>query len=145
MHLASGDDDLLMATIANRDNVNIAIDKSSWVYSHSPTSMKSYLRQKMRHLSTATSYQSSTKVFLGWFSALHLGILLCAFVLLLVYPRAVLAVLGVKWLLQLYMQRRWISKVADRQYLFLFPIIEVAVACLYLFLSPYLWFHKKGW
>lgn len=68
MHLASGDDDLLINKLANKSNYTIQITPKSWVYSKAKTSWKDYFNQKRRHMSTASSYKFSDQLMLLLFS-----------------------------------------------------------------------------
>lgn len=66
--LSSGDDDLIINKIATQKNVNICIEKPSWVYSKPVLDWKNYIRQKKRHYSTAHRYLFKHQVLLSAFS-----------------------------------------------------------------------------
>ena len=67
--IASGDDDLFVREVANRKNVAVSLDPESFVYSEAKPNLKSYFRQKRRHLSTSTHYKWFHQLLLGLFGA----------------------------------------------------------------------------
>jgi len=56
-HLASGDDDLMINALANGQNTSICIHPESFMYSNPKTSLRSFLTQKTRHISTSVYYK----------------------------------------------------------------------------------------
>ena len=56
--ILSGDDDLLINETATSGNTSIVIDKTAFTRSEPKTRWKSFLDQKIRHLTTANSYKS---------------------------------------------------------------------------------------
>ncbi len=64
-HLQSGDDDLFINEVANSKNVSISIDKNSFVYSTPQNSLKDWIWQKKRHLTTFHRYKAIHKIFLS--------------------------------------------------------------------------------
>ena len=100
INLASGDDDLLVNQLANKENCTIQIDPKSWVYSEPKHSWSSYFRQKRRHMSTATSYKFSHQFMLSLFSASWI----------LFYVMLVLFAIKMMWLeIFILFLVRWIS------------------------------------
>jgi glycosyltransferase involved in cell wall biosynthesis len=67
MHIRSGDDDLLINQIANKNNTSLCINPDAFTISPPKTSFKSWFRQKRRHISTASFYRFRHKVLLGGF------------------------------------------------------------------------------
>ena len=84
MDLLSGDDDLLVNSIASNQNVAIQIDPKSWVISQPKETLTSYINQKRRHLSTATRYKKSHQSMLLIFSMSWILLYLSMFVLLFI-------------------------------------------------------------
>lgn len=66
--VASGDDDLFINKVADRDNVSVEIDPESHTLSSQPDSFVALLRQKKRHLSTSFYYRSKFKWLLGTYN-----------------------------------------------------------------------------
>jgi biofilm PGA synthesis N-glycosyltransferase PgaC len=142
---ASGDDDLLIQEMANSNNVAINLDTNSWVFSKAPSSWRELIQQKIRHLSTATSYKIETQLLLVFFSFIHLGIYILAIILLI---RGMLLwtllALVLKYLLQSILHGRIALRLGGLLYLILFPLIEIFLSIYYLLLSPFLWWRKRN-
>lgn len=66
-HIRSGDDDLFVSQIANQNNTRICDDKESFTESKPHNSFMNWIRQKRRHITTATHYKPETKILLGLF------------------------------------------------------------------------------
>lgn len=68
LDIASGDDDLLINTISNKDNTDICIHPNSFVYTQPADSWNNYYRQKTRHYSTSKRYKLLHKILLSAYS-----------------------------------------------------------------------------
>lgn len=66
-HTKSGDDDLLISEIANAANTQICDAPESVTVSAAHTSFSDWIKQKRRHITTATHYKNKTKFLLGLF------------------------------------------------------------------------------
>ncbi len=69
LKIASGDDDLLVSAKSNKKNVKLSLDPESFVYSDSKNSLTSYIKQKSRHIKSASEYKKNIKFFLFLFAA----------------------------------------------------------------------------
>lgn len=56
-NLASGDDDLFVSKVANKENTAVELSPESFVYSEPKHSMSEWIRQKRRHYSTGKYYK----------------------------------------------------------------------------------------
>jgi poly-beta-1,6-N-acetyl-D-glucosamine synthase len=63
-HIASGDDDLFIASVANRENTDIVINAESHTASIAKDTWQAWMEQKIRHLSTAPFYSRTIKFLL---------------------------------------------------------------------------------
>lgn len=61
--ITGGDDDLFINQLPEGTPVGISISKSSFVYSYAETSIKTYLKQKIRHLSVGKYYLPENKLW----------------------------------------------------------------------------------
>ena len=68
-HIPSGDDDLFINKVANRNNTAVVIDPDAVTRSIPRTTWKGWLRQKSRHYSTAKFYKPKHKFLLGSYFA----------------------------------------------------------------------------
>ncbi len=66
-HIKSGDDDLFINQAANKTNTSVVLAKDSFTHSVPSKKYSEWRDQKLRHLSTAPLYKSSTKNSLGFF------------------------------------------------------------------------------
>ncbi len=63
--LASGDDDLFVNQVANKNNTKIEISRESFTHTEAKKSFPEWAKQKRRHLTTGKYYNSKTKWLLG--------------------------------------------------------------------------------
>lgn len=63
--IPSGDDDIFISQVANKNNTRIFIDPSCRVESEPKHTFGNWIRQKRRHYSTANMYKRSTNIILG--------------------------------------------------------------------------------
>lgn len=79
----SGDDDLMINEMSNRQNTGIQMDSSTFMFSEGETSLIKYYRQKIRHFSTGTHYKFIDKTILSLISFSHavycLGLIIIIF------------------------------------------------------------------
>jgi glycosyltransferase involved in cell wall biosynthesis len=67
MNVHSGDDDLFINQIANSKNTSLCFSKKSFTESLPENSLKDWINQKRRHLTTAIYYKPKHKLMLGLF------------------------------------------------------------------------------
>jgi len=81
-HIKSGDDDLLVNAVSSKYNMALCLDPDTFVESTPKTSMRAWVTQKRRHISTSTYYKTQHQVVLGtqyftrflfWYFALPLS------------------------------------------------------------------------
>lgn len=133
-NIPSGDDDLFIMQVANAGNTRVELSPDSFMYSEPKVSLKNWLRQKQRHLSTSKHYSFLFKILLGvsstslLFFYLTLIILLCKNVLLI----PVLLVMLFTILSRVFIQKKAASKLGENQ-LLLFSLFG---DILYVFILP---------
>lgn len=109
--IISGDDDLFVQqALSIHANISLCMHPHALTYSTAPATLKDYLSQKSRHISTSTKYSWLSKLLLGWFALSHVlffvvllaGVLtgMYAFVGVVLVIRLVLV--GLAW-------RRWMK------------------------------------
>ncbi len=79
-HITGGDDDLFVNAIAHKNNTTICIHPDSFMYSIPKNTWKSWLVQKIRHLSVSKYYQRKHQVILGLLHLSHIGFYLSTFI-----------------------------------------------------------------
>ena len=99
--VVGGDDDLWVNAHARRANTEVALAAEALVYSVPKTSLKSYFRQKTRHLHASQHYGRWDKIWLGTLS-LSTIVVWMAGILLLIFSNHWQAIVGVflfRWLI----------------------------------------------
>ncbi|MEO6833833.1 MAG: glycosyltransferase [Chitinophagaceae bacterium] len=66
--LPSGDDDLLVSLCATKQNFDVVAYPESFTWSDAKSSLKEYVAQKQRHVSTGKYYPKKIKALLGLFA-----------------------------------------------------------------------------
>jgi len=66
--IKSGDDDLFINQVADKNNTQIALHPDSFTYSEAKSNFAAWFRQKKRHMSTGKYYKSIHKYRLGMLS-----------------------------------------------------------------------------
>ncbi|PKP54077.1 MAG: transmembrane glycosyltransferase [Bacteroidetes bacterium HGW-Bacteroidetes-1] len=93
-NIPSGDDDLFISMVANKNNTSVEIATEALVESMPKTQLSSWTQQKRRHLSTGKYYKKGIKFFLGIYSLSQL-LFYASFVWLLFLPIMYFIPLGV--------------------------------------------------
>jgi glycosyltransferase involved in cell wall biosynthesis len=124
-HIPSGDDDLFINKAASRLNTRIAACPDCITISEPKASLKEWVRQKRRHVSTAKYYKGSTLFILGsitfsqyffWFSFLAL--------LFTPWWNIALALFSIRLLMQMLIYGKAMKKLGESDLLVYSPVIE---------------------
>ncbi len=145
-NLASGDDDLMINALANRNNTAICLHPESFVYSNPKTDLRSFMNQKMRHISTSVYYKPIHKVLLTLFSGTHIAFYLAVVVGLLVGLvswKLALILLLVKWIIQQLINYPVMKKLNESDLFWKFPFLDVLFFVYLLVLPIYYFFNKN--
>lgn len=143
--LISGDDDLFINQVANKHNTRVQPDPASFTYSKPKQTFGSWFRQKRRHLTTGGFYKLKHKLVLGTFSLTQflfytLIILLLAFKVELIL---VASLFFVRAATQIYIIKRTMVKMNERNFLFWVPFFEVFLMVVNAWLGFWGLFSKK--
>jgi biofilm PGA synthesis N-glycosyltransferase PgaC len=143
-HIASGDDDLFINEVANGENVNIVLEKESFVYSEPKMTWRDYYRQKTRHLSTATSYQLKHQILLGLLSASHFLFYVTGTTLFVLNFNVIF--LGTLFVLRcivlVYYYGIILKRFQEKRLLLWIPILDFMYVLYYIIFIPILFFRK---
>jgi cellulose synthase/poly-beta-1,6-N-acetylglucosamine synthase-like glycosyltransferase len=125
--IPSGDDDLFVNQIANRNNTGICLELDSHVESLPEESWKAFWRQKRRHLTTGVKYRFWHKVLLvaqplSLFAFLLAGIVLLGYSTWLV---GVAIVFVLRFLIQIFIFRRSSRWLGQGDLAILAPVLEI--------------------
>ncbi len=127
--IKSGDDDLFVNQIATKKNTTICYSKQSFVQSQPKLKFRSWIRQKRRHISTASFYRTKHKVMLGLFYISQilfyvLGILLLLF---LFQWETVLLLILLRYIMQYFILYSAAKKLDEKDLLLYLPILECSL------------------
>lgn len=143
-HIASGDDDLFINEVATGENVNIVLEKESFVYSEPKTTWRDYYRQKTRHLSTATSYQLKHKLLLGLLSASHFLFYVTGITLFVLKFNVIFlgTLFVIRSVVLFYYYARILKRFQEKRLLLWIPILDFMFILYYITFTPILFFRK---
>ena len=147
MHLASGDDDLLINKAARFSNTSVVLTPQAFMYSVPKSNWRDFYYQKRRHLTAGRHYQTKHQVLLGMLSASHVGHYLSALCLVILFPaRWPLALFAttVRILVVCWQYRRILSLLRDSSLLLWVPLLDVAYLLYYLVFAPVLFNTGKS-
>ena len=127
MSLKSGDDDLFINEVANQTNTSICFTEDSFTISEPKTSIKSWILQKRRHISTAKFYKLKHKFLLGLFytSQLLFWVLGILLVLLSYNWQWILVLIILRFIVQLLCFGFTAKKLGEIDLIVLTPILEL--------------------
>jgi len=96
----SGDDDLLVKTGSNKRNYALVSQSEAYTYTAAPHDLKSWIKQKQRHLTDGKQYKLYTKLLLAIYGFTHAAMWLY-FLALMLSPYWVyaLAIMGIRCLI----------------------------------------------
>ncbi len=142
--IASGDDDLLINFAANSDNTTICLEPGSFVYSPGKETLKSFIRQKTRHISSSHRYRWSDKILLGLSSIAQMGLYISALILLFSQSSIWLVPLLAYWILMIIIQYPICKKLHCMDLWLLFPVYDIVMAMYYIIMIPFTFIKKQN-
>lgn len=127
LHLRSGDDDLFVNEASTPDNTAICYHPDSITRSVPKNKFSDWFRQKRRHVSVAGHYKTKHKILLGTFFSFRIlfWLLFFSLVIFQVYPQVVLAILGVKLLIEALVYIKAGKKLNETDVVWLFPFFDL--------------------
>lgn len=146
-HIPSGDDDLFINKLANRQNTAVVLDPEAITRSIPKTTWGGWLKQKSRHYTTAKYYKPLHKFLLGLYFVSQFAFYpLLAAALVFWNWQWVLPVAGVKLLLQGVVLYRSMAKLDEKDLWPWFILLDLWMFFYYLIFFPALWRRPaKSW
>ena len=148
LDIHSGDDDLFVNQVANRNNTKICFSFNSFTKSLPKTSFKNWIRQKRRHISTVKHYKWIHKIKLGSFylSQLLFWGLSISLLIFLFQWQIVVSLISLRLIIQYYVLWKSSKKLNEQDMILLLPILELFLILTQLFIFNYNIFSKpKHW
>ncbi len=142
--VTGGDDDLLINQLPPSAKVNIVLSKESTIYSTPKRNLKSFLRQKIRHLSVSKHYKAGNKIYLTVF---YVTFILFYIVMPFLFKNLIELglVFGgyfIKILIQLNCFKLLYKHSGHKQDYFWAPLTDMMYVFYLMFLGPYSWIRK---
>jgi len=145
--LPTGDDDILVSTMATRDNTALVTDRNAFTYTDAKTSWLYWIEQKKRHLSAGKYYKPGVKALLGVYAMSH-AILWLSFIGLLftTFLKIVLVLMAARCLVYWAVWMISAALIKEESLWFTFPFFDFAWMLYNFAFSPYIiWKNKKQW
>ena len=123
--IPSGDDDLFVNKSATRHNVRIAANKNCITFSEPKKSLKEWVPQKRRHISTAQHYKPFSKFILGIITFYQYIFWLSAIALLFSYRFKFIAlgIIAGYIIIQLFVLKKAMTRLGERK-LFVYSLLS---------------------
>ena len=145
INVVGGDDDLFVNKSAKGANTIVKLDPDAITISKPKSTLRSYITQKVRHLSVGKYYRTRDKLFLGLFSLAHIfsWIVLIGSLIFNSYPIIFGIIFFVGFLLLILNFNILNKKSGVRFSLWLVPIMDVVYWFFYIFVGLRTLFTKK--
>ena len=144
--IPGGDDDLFINQVANKNNTAIVLDPAAHTLSKAKKTWGEWLNQKYRHYTTAKYYRGKHKFWLLLYSATQFLLYPLAIVAAFYNWWMVLAVLGLKWIVQGIIYYKCMKKLNEADLFPMFLFWDFWMCIYYVLFLPAL-FRKprKNW
>jgi glycosyltransferase involved in cell wall biosynthesis len=146
-HIPGGDDDLFINKTATGKNTAVIIDPDAITRSIPKRTWRSWLRQKSRHYSTAKFYKPKHKFLLGlYFATQFIFYPLCAAAIIFYDWRYVMAIFGIRFLIQAFVLFKAMKKMGEKDLWPWFIFLDMWMFFYYIIFAPALWRKvRKDW
>lgn len=145
--MPSGDDDLLIRLMGNKNNVAIVADPSAFTISEAKTSFGAWVLQKQRHVSTGKIYKKHIQFLLATYAAAH-GLMWLLWLVLWAagFGYLVSSLMMLRCLLVWSLWAIQSESLKEQRLMIYLPLCDIGWAIYHLILSPYIFFKtKKQW
>jgi glycosyltransferase involved in cell wall biosynthesis len=145
-HIESGDDDLFVNEAASKKNTSIQIAPSAHTVSKVKGTYRDWFRQKRRHVTTYTHYNTASKIRLFLLSSSQYFFYLF-FVILLIMQFEMIVVLAMfllRYIIQMFIFIKSMKVLNEKDLLFWTLFLELTMLFIYPLVSIYNLFVKKN-
>ena len=127
MQLRSGDDDLFINQVATAQNTAVCFTKQSFTVSKPKVTLNSWIKQKRRHITTASYYKRNHQLFLSLFfeSQILFWIMSLAFLLKNFHLEITLPLIAIRWLVFYLIYVKALRKLNENDLLLYLPVLEI--------------------
>ncbi len=127
MKIRSGDDDLFINQVANKNNTTIEYSEDSFTESEPSKTFREWFSQKRRHISTAKHYKLKDRLFLGTFYISQISFW-ALFIILMCYQfewKIVVTLFGIRIITQYIVYGFSAKKLKESNLIIAFPLLEL--------------------
>lgn len=136
-HVPSGDDDLFVNKVSNKENTTIEYSPDSQVLTEGKTQWRHYFKQKRRHLGASTMYKKRDKSWL-FFDTLTMGLFYVFAVLAIlfnIFPIVMASLLFVRIVLGMVVINLCAKKLNQQKFYATFLFLDLLLPSIYLILA----------
>lgn len=136
MKIKSGDDDLFINQVATKQNTASCYLPNSFTESNPKTTLKKWIQQKRRHISTATFYKPIHKILLGIFYISQITFLILSVLLLsfLYNWQLVITLILIRLLIQYLVIGNAAKKLNEKDLILFIPFLELFLITIQMFI-----------
>ena len=129
MHIRSGDDDLFVNQIGNKNNTAISLSPNSFTKSKPKQSFSAWIRQKKRHITTASHYKLKHKILLSLFFSSQFLFYVFSISLLIfqVYWQIVIGLIVLRLLIQIIAYTVVTKKLNEKDIIAFIPFLDIFI------------------
>jgi glycosyltransferase involved in cell wall biosynthesis len=127
MHIRSGDDDLFINEVANKNNTSVCLSSDSFTLSEPKVTFRSWFKQKRRHITTANNYKTKHRLVLGTFYSSQFLFWVLAIVLILfqINWQIIAGLIAVRFIIQIISYTIVTKKLNEKDVLLYVPFLEL--------------------
>ena len=139
-HVRSGDDDLFISQVANSENISICDHQDSFTVSKSHVKFSAWIRQKRRHISTASHYKKTTKFMLSMFylSQFSFYVLILLALITKTHLTYVIPLIAIRFFVWYVTINRTTNRLDEKDLTAFGPLYEISI----IFIQLYLFFKN---
>lgn len=143
--LASGDDDLFINQVATPHNTSITLAPKTFMVSAAKNTLKTYIRQKKRHLSAGVRYRLKHQIMLGLVANTHFLVYILGFLLIALNYSTIFVIpfLGIKIGLTWVIYGKIVKKLQEKTLFYKILPLDLAFLLFYALLVPLLLLSNK--
>ena len=145
-HIESGDDDLFVNEAATRKNTRVELSVESYTVSRVKKTIKDWIHQKRRHVTTFNQYKTGSKFRLIMLSSSQY-LLFTTFIILLIIqfqPIIVLSVFVLRLIVQILVFNKSMKLLSEKDLLVFSPFIELILMVFYPLITLLNMFNKTN-
>lgn len=145
--LPSGDDDLLVNAVADKDNVAVVVAEGSFTLSDAKGNWQDWVAQKQRHVSTAKYYKLQAILLLGGYACIHALVWLLFFLLLILGDaQSTLIAMSLRCAIYWLVWYEAARKTGERDLWPSYLLMDIGWMIYNFAFSPYIfWKNKRQW